>query len=107
MPHTIEALLSDAELRILVVFCLREIGRLGCDADLAVTSALIKLVAEKERREEFVEQLNRRQEAGEFHPYTCPNRGDGNHGDGKGVLVAMLDGWICPHCDYKQDLACA
>ena len=40
------------------------------------------------------------------HPYTCPNRGDGNHrvwnGD-LGALVATVGGWICIWCDYVQE----
>ena len=40
-----------------------------------------------------------------FHPYTCENRGDGNHlevGGDKGILVPTVNGWICPSCDYTQ-----
>lgn len=52
--------------------------------------------------------LNRAQSAGAFHPFTCPNRGDGEHrefnGD-KGALVATRRGWICPWCDYVQSWA--
>ena len=42
------------------------------------------------------------------HPFTCANRGDGNHGDeggDRGVLIATESGWVCPHCDYTQDWA--
>lgn len=39
------------------------------------------------------------------HPFTCANRGDGNHrnvfGD-LGALVPTVRGWICPFCDYTQ-----
>lgn len=42
------------------------------------------------------------------HPFTCANRGDGNHrhayGD-LGALVPTVRGWICPFCDYTQDWA--
>ena len=52
--------------------------------------------------------LNQFQTLGRFHPFTCPNRGDGEHrmfnGD-EGALVATRRGWICPWCDYTQDWA--
>ena len=55
-----------------------------------------------------IERLNHWQNAGQFHPFTCPNRGDGEHrqfnGD-LGALVATRRGWICPWCDYTQDWA--
>lgn len=55
-----------------------------------------------------VVKLNEAQTAGRFHPYTCANRGDGNHrswnGD-LGALVATTRGWICPFCDYTQNWA--
>lgn len=55
-----------------------------------------------------VEVLAHNQTAHVIHPFTCPNRGDGNHreayGD-KGALVATVRGWICPFCDYTQDWA--
>ena len=40
------------------------------------------------------------------HPYTCANRGDGNHraiGSDLGMLIPTINGWICPFCDYTQD----
>lgn len=44
----------------------------------------------------------------QMHPFTCGNRGDGNHrniyGD-LGALVPTVRGWICPFCDYTQDWA--
>jgi len=43
-----------------------------------------------------------------FHPFTCQNRGDGNHGEeggDRGVLIATEAGWVCPHCDYTQNWA--
>ncbi len=62
---------------------------------------------------ETIHRLNQRQVGvddivGMSHPFTCPNRGDGAHGDeggDRGVLVATEGGWICPHCDYTQDWA--
>lgn len=41
-----------------------------------------------------------------FHPYTCGNRGDGNHvefGGDLGMLIPTVNGWICPCCDYTQN----
>jgi hypothetical protein len=46
-----------------------------------------------------VEALNKFQEAGQFHPFTCGN--DSRHR----ILVATLDGWICRDCDYRQSWA--
>lgn len=43
-----------------------------------------------------------------FHPFTCSNRGDGNHpiiGGDEGILVPTPDGWRCPFCEYTQDWA--
>ena len=45
---------------------------------------------------------------GRMHPFTCPNRGDGNHRENAvdlGALVPTVRGWICPYCDYTQDWA--
>lgn len=49
---------------------------------------------------EQVEQLNRYQQGGWMHPFTC-GVGTGRHLD----LVATEAGWICPDCDYTQDWA--
>ncbi len=62
---------------------------------------------------ETIHRLNQRQVGvddivGMLHPFTCPNRADGTHGDeggDRGVLIATTGGWICPHCNYKQDWA--
>lgn len=42
-----------------------------------------------------------------MHPFTCANRSEGHpFRDGDyGVLVATVDGWTCPDCDYTQDWA--
>lgn len=43
-----------------------------------------------------------------MHPFTCGNRGDGNHVANAvdlGALVPTVRGWICPFCDYRQDWA--
>jgi len=29
----------------------------------------------------------------------------GNEGGDIGVLIATVEGWVCPHCDYRQDWA--
>jgi len=55
-----------------------------------------------------IEKLNNYQNERKFHPFTCPERGDGNHrifnGD-LGALVATIRGWECPWCSYTQDWA--
>lgn len=55
-----------------------------------------------------VVNLNAHQTNGRLHPFTCPNRGDGEHrelnGD-LGALFATTRGWICPFCDYTQSWA--
>ena len=43
-----------------------------------------------------------------MHPFTCPNRGDGNHfdnGSDLGALIPTVRGWICQCCDYTQGWA--
>lgn len=55
-----------------------------------------------------VTQLAAHQMSGRYHPYTCANRGDGNHRDvygDLGALVPTIRGWICPFCDYTQEWA--
>lgn len=55
-----------------------------------------------------VASLERYQREGKFHPFTCPNRGDGNHRENAvdlGALVPTVRGWICPFCEYTQDWA--
>lgn len=60
---------------------------------------------------EQVEALNSFQRSGQFHPFTCgSDRGDDVHrriakerGDSDdGLLIATVDGWRCPACDYRQ-----
>jgi hypothetical protein len=50
---------------------------------------------------EQVDALNRYQQAGRFHPFTCP--------EGHGSLTATADGWVCSlgidRCDYTQNWA--
>jgi hypothetical protein len=52
--------------------------------------------------EEEVIALNRYQDSGETHPFTCGNE---HPPAGHSVLVATEDGWICPvpFCYYTQD----
>jgi hypothetical protein len=57
---------------------------------------------------EQVASLHAYQHGGQFHPFTCSNRGDGQHGDvggDTGMLVPTVRGWICRYCDYTQDWA--
>jgi hypothetical protein len=48
-----------------------------------------------------VDRLNRFQRLGHVHEFTCPYAHDG----ADRTLVATKAGWICPHCDYRQDWA--
>jgi len=48
-----------------------------------------------------VDALNRWQNAGTVHPFTCPDSHDGGDRD----LVARVDGWHCPTCGYQQKWA--
>ena len=55
-----------------------------------------------------VKCLDAYQRAGMMHPFTCGNRGDGNHfqnGNDVGVLTPTVKGWICQCCDYRQNWA--
>lgn len=54
--------------------------------------------------QEQIDALNRFQQEGGMHPYTCGQR-EGHVGDD--VLVATAQGWVCPHegCDYTQGWA--
>ncbi|MBF9135149.1 hypothetical protein I0C86_40435 [Plantactinospora sp. S1510] len=51
-----------------------------------------------------VAALNRFQQSGWLHPFTC---GDGDHGGSRPALVAAKDGWYCPDvpCGYTQPWA--
>lgn len=48
-----------------------------------------------------VDRLNRFQHTGYVHPFTCPDAHDG----ADRTLVATKAGWVCPHCDYRQNWA--
>lgn len=51
---------------------------------------------------EQVAALNDWQKNDAVHPFTCAN----DHGTQEDrELVATTDGWICRHCDYRQDWA--
>lgn len=52
-----------------------------------------------------VRNLNRHQQAGMIHPFTCGRRDE--HRENPGVLVAEPDGWRCPApgCGYRQTWA--
>lgn len=58
--------------------------------------------------QEQVDALNRWQNLGHVHPFTCPNRMDGKHqsrperGGDLGALLATPSGWICGDCTYTQ-----
>ena len=56
---------------------------------------------------EQVAELQRHQNLGIFHPYTCGTKGcktkDEYHGNS--ILIPTEYGWICPNCDYTQDWA--
>lgn len=63
--------------------------------------------------QEQVDALNAYQRSGAYHPFTC-GRDRGNaahreyaerHNEDWGQLVATLEGWKCPVCDYRQDWA--
>lgn len=65
--------------------------------------------------DEQVTALNRFQDSGQLHPFTCGsgNRSDASHRDVRarlglrdnGQLIATRAGWICPACDYRQEWA--
>jgi hypothetical protein len=46
-----------------------------------------------------VRELNRYQTAGFFHPFTCGNA------QCREILLATVEGWVCPKCDYTQNWA--
>jgi len=53
-----------------------------------------------------IESLNAYQQSGRFHPFTCGgDRTDKNHLDGEGILIAAVEGWYCPYCNFRQDWA--
>jgi len=50
--------------------------------------------------DEQVDALNRWQQCGHVHEFTCPN-----HHKASRVLEAKNDGWHCPGCTYTQTWA--
>lgn len=74
----------------------------------AITAAMGQGSFEKKFTADEVLALDKYQRKGEMHPYTCPNRGDGDHRENAvdlGALVPTVRGWICPYCDYTQNWA--
>lgn len=63
--------------------------------------------------QEQVDALNAYQRSGQYHPFTCGrDRGNAAHrayaderGEDLGQLVATVNGWKCPVCDYRQEWA--
>lgn len=53
--------------------------------------------------QEKVDELNRIQDEGKFHPYTCPGNKPGC--EKQRNLIATTDGWVCQCGEYKQDWA--
>lgn len=47
-----------------------------------------------------VASLNAFQQCDDWHPFTCAN-GCGDQQRHR-VLIARVDGWQCPICDYRQ-----
>lgn len=61
--------------------------------------------------EDQVYRLNQYQDDEWFHPFTCCGPDGcrdrlGTEGNDR-KLIATVDGWICPTCDYTQDWAWA
>lgn len=55
--------------------------------------------------EEQIKQLNKTQQEGKVHPYTCDRKGVNCQVEkNDGVLIATLEGWICPCGEYKQKI---
>lgn len=59
---------------------------------------------------EQVENLNKFQQSGMFHPFTCCSAGSAEkcerrNGLSEGVLIATPEGWVCPCGEYKQNWA--
>lgn len=46
-----------------------------------------------------VELMNKLQQSGKVHPYTCGSA------KCRSILVAKNEGWICPTCGYCQNWA--
>lgn len=53
---------------------------------------------------EIIEQLNKRQQEGKYHPYTCDRSFSECQVElNDGVLIATENGWVCPCGKYKQN----
>lgn len=65
--------------------------------------------------EEQVNELNKQQKSGKFHPYTCDRKAKECEVDmgpietrdwsKDGILIATTEGWVCPCGKYKQNWA--
>ena len=60
--------------------------------------------------DEQVDALNKYQQSGLFHPFTCCSPEKIKEctrasGESEGLLIATNEGWICPCGKYKQDWA--
>lgn len=53
---------------------------------------------------EQVASLTGFQQRGSMHPFTC-GRDECRRATGSEPLTATVGGWVCPHCDYRQDWA--
>ena len=54
---------------------------------------------------EEVDKLNKFQNSGEFHPFTCDRvsqKCETKTSKKEGILIATEMGWICPCGEYKQ-----
>lgn len=59
--------------------------------------------------EEQVEMLNKFQQNGHYHPFTCGSPDEipecTRKSGSQGILIATVDGWVCPCGKYHQDWA--
>jgi hypothetical protein len=55
--------------------------------------------------QEKVDELNRHQADGRFHPYTCPGDRPECRDQTDLTIIATVDGWVCKCGKYKQDWA--
>jgi len=74
--------------------------------------------------QETIDFMNKQQERGSYHPYTCCSPSDIKeckrqlsynkrqngeiieyNKDNEGILTATLEGWICPCGKYKQEFS--
>lgn len=54
--------------------------------------------------EEDINKLNKFQNSGMYHPYTCCSfNGCNRRENNDGILIATKDNWICPCGKYMQN----